>query len=239
MFAYIFYGNLATMMLNQAVVALNRYITVCFPINPPFTVSSLLVPDAQTLRPIALFLFSLAPGTTSYWLELPGSYLLWFSWLPCLGFGATWDMIQERQLALSLKVVIKELPGSNEVLKLKAIRFLNIISFRILYSAGLTIPTVIILFCYLRIFITFMRSSRRIRKKSQELQSTLAQKEVNFKIFLVFIICTFLQNENRKGAENSDTSNREGTQILALTPISGSRQDFSQDEPSSPRKKKG
>lgn len=41
LFAYFFYGNLTAMMMNQAVVAFNRYITVCFPISPPFNVSHL------------------------------------------------------------------------------------------------------------------------------------------------------------------------------------------------------
>ncbi len=37
--AYFFYSILVTMMLNQAAVAFNRFITVCHQQNPPFQVS--------------------------------------------------------------------------------------------------------------------------------------------------------------------------------------------------------
>ncbi len=39
--AYFFYSIVVTMMLNQAAVAFNRFVTVCYTHNPPFQVQSL------------------------------------------------------------------------------------------------------------------------------------------------------------------------------------------------------
>ena len=70
-YAYIFYAVITTMMLSQGAVAFNRFVTVCYPVNPPLRfnfVNNCLLIAFTWIFPLVVLLLPLTDfwGTMGY-----------------------------------------------------------------------------------------------------------------------------------------------------------------------------
>ena len=151
------------MMLNQSAVAFNRFISVCVPTANHMWITH--IPNDNWQLTNILQFTAIHNGT-----------LIFLTWLvPFIGLlmplTGTWGQLGYDPGTGTCTFIDDPLdngiPRMQELnYSLKLFHLCNKIDFRLFLSCGLGFPSIIICFCYLRIYLTFIRSSQRIRSRS-------------------------------------------------------------------------